>query len=233
MIGDILKALGQLPDPRFLGVLAKSVLWAGAAFAVLFLPLWGLTSLLDGLLGGWIGIDFGGWLGGTLSFLAAGLWLWLASILMFPIAAVIVGFYLETIASAVDARHYPQLGPPRAAGVKEAVGTAIGFTLALIGVNLLALLVYPFTGPFAPLLFWAVNGYLLGREYFEIVAARRMEPREMRALRGRVTGEIWLLGTLMVLPLTVPVLNLLIPVIGVAAFAHFFHRVRAREASTG
>lgn len=233
MIGDIAKALGQFTDPRILGVLIKSVIWSVVAFMVLFVPVWGLTSLIDGLVGGWLGIDFDGWLGGALSFLAAGLWVWMASILMFPIAAIIAGFYMNDIASAVDARHYPDLGPPREAGVREAVGTAIGFTLALVGVNLLALMIYPFIGPLSPLLFWAVNGYLLGREYFEVVAARRVPPAEMKALRRNATGQIWLLGILMVLPLTVPILNLLIPVLGVAAFSHFFHRIQAPGASAG
>lgn len=227
MMNDIARALGQLTDPRLLGVLVRSVLFSVIVLIVLYLPFAGLAWLLETLVGDWIGVDLEGWLGGTLGFLAAGLWLWMASILMFPIAAIIVSFFLDRICSAVEAKHYPQLPAPRDGGLKEAASTAIGFTLALIGLNLAALLVYPFLGPFAPLLFWAVNGYLIGREYFEVVAIRRVPPARVKALRQAHVGAIFGLGLLIVVPLTVPILNLLIPVIGVAAFTHFYHRVKA------
>ncbi len=225
MIGDILKAVSQVFDGRFLSVLFKSLLWTFAIFAVLFLPFWGVFSILDGIIGGLLGVDLAGLLGGTLTFLAAGFWVWMASLLMFPVAAIIVSFFLEDIVSAVEAKHYPQLPKVKEVTVGDAIGSAIGFTLALIGLNLLALLIYPFTGPFSPLLFWALNGYLLGREYFEIVAMRRLRRRDVARLRGQNSGEMWLMGILMVIPLTVPILGFLIPVLGVAAFTHFYHRV--------
>ncbi len=88
---------------------------------------------------------------------------------------------------------------------------------------------YPFLGPASPLLFWAVNGYLLGQEYFAMVAARRLPPDEAKALRARHRGRIWGAGVLMALPLSVPLVNLVIPVLGTATFTHLFHRLRAAE----
>jgi uncharacterized protein involved in cysteine biosynthesis len=97
--------------------------------------------------------------------------------------------------------------------------------------NLLALAVYLFAGPLAPVVFWVVNGYLLGREYFTMVAMRRVGRAGARALRRRHAGEIWLAGTLMAAPLSVPLVNLLIPVLGAATFTHLFHRLQARVPS--
>ena len=98
---------------------------------------------------------------------------------------------------------------------------------AFIAVNLLALFLYPLAGPAIPLVFWAINGFLLGREYFTLVALRRLPPAEAKAMRRRNGLRLWLAGTLMAAPLSVPVLNLVIPVLGVATFTHLFHRLAA------
>jgi uncharacterized protein involved in cysteine biosynthesis len=91
---------------------------------------------------------------------------------------------------------------------------------------------YLISGPFAPLVFWAVNGYLFGREYFELVALRRLEPAEMRQLRGQYSLRIWLAGSLMAVPLSIPLLNLIVPLVGVATYTHMFHRLRRVSAAT-
>ncbi len=91
--------------------------------------------------------------------------------------------------------------------------------------NLVALVLYFFVGPFGPLLFWAVNGYLLGREYFETVATRRIGRQGAVALRRANAGTVWLAGALMAAPLSLPLVNLFVPVLGVATFTHIFHRL--------
>ncbi|MEO1001193.1 MAG: EI24 domain-containing protein, partial [Pseudomonadota bacterium] len=78
------------------------------------------------------------------------------------------------------------------------------------------------------LVFYGVNGYLLGREYFQLVAMRRLGPEGARRLRKRKFWQIWLGGTAMALPLTIPILNLVIPLLGVATFTHQFHRLNER-----
>ena len=93
---------------------------------------------------------------------------------------------------------------------------------------MLALVLYIFAGPFIPVVFWAVNGWLLGREYFTLVATRRIGRERAKALRAQNSGRIWLAGILMAAPLSVPLVNLVIPVLGVATFTHLFHRMAAR-----
>ncbi|MCB1374114.1 MAG: EI24 domain-containing protein, partial [Rhodobacteraceae bacterium] len=79
--------------------------------------------------------------------------------------------------------------------------------------------------PLAPFVFWLVNGFLLGREYFQLVAMRRLGPEGAARLRRANAGRIWLAGTAMAVPLSVPVLNLLVPILGVAVFTHQLHRM--------
>jgi len=92
-------------------------------------------------------------------------------------------------------------------------------------VNLVALAIYLGVAPLAPLVFWIVNGFLLGREYFQLVALRRVDRAEAAALRRKHFATIWLTGTAMAVPLSIPLVNLIVPIAGVAIFTHQFHRV--------
>jgi CysZ protein len=68
---------------------------------------------------------------------------------------------------------------------------------------------------------------LLGREYFTLVAQRRLPGPEVAALRRRNRLAIWAAGVLMAVPLTLPLANLVVPVLGAATFTHLFHRLAA------
>ncbi len=144
---------------------------------------------------------------------------------MVPVAALFTGLFLDDVADAVEARHYPALAPARRLGLAEGVRESLGFFAVLVAANLAALVVYLLVAPLAPFVFWAVNGVLLGREYFQLVAVRRLGRAGARVLRRRHPLAIWLAGTLMAVPLTIPVLNLTVPILGAATFTHLFHRL--------
>ncbi|MEM6663856.1 MAG: EI24 domain-containing protein, partial [Pseudomonadota bacterium] len=139
--------------------------------------------------------------------------------------------FLEDIAAAVEARHYPGKIGTRSAGLVESIGSAVRFTMVVLGINLLVLL--PFLvllvifAPLAALLMICVNGYLLGREYFELVAVRHLPSKEANALRSKFSGRVWFAGICMAAPLSIPLLNLIVPVLGVATITHQFHRLRS------
>ena len=137
------------------------------------------------------------------------------------------------IADAVEARHYPGLPPARVVPLGETIGTSVKFLGVVIGVNLLVLIPYLIllfiSGPGVLLLAWAVNGYLLGREYFTLAAMRRIGRAGANAARKRHIMTIWAAGTLMAIPLTIPILNLVIPIIGAATFTHIFHALADKD----
>ena len=142
-----------------------------------------------------------------------------------PVAAGVVGFFLDEVAAAVEARHYPDLPPVLALGLSQQVLDSLRFMGLVIAVNLGALIIYLLAPPLAPFVFVLVNGFLLGREYFQLVAARRLGPEGARTLARRHFWRLWLGGTLMAAPLTIPLLNLLVPILGVAVFTHQYHRL--------
>ena len=54
---------------------------------------------------------------------------------------------------------------------------------------------------------------------------RRLGPAGARALARRHLGRLWLAGTAMAVPLSVPLVNLVVPILGVAVFTHQYHRL--------
>jgi CysZ protein len=231
MLGDFFRALGQLGDRRF-----RSVLWRGIGLtlallvAVYVLVLNAIRVFVpDQVTLPWIG-PVGG-IDAVLSWGSIPVILLASVFLMVPVASAFTGFFLEDVAEAVEDRHYPALPALTPVPFLTTVLDSMVFFGVLVLANLLALTIYPFAGPLAPVVFWAVNGYLLGREYFTMVAMRRVGRAGARMLRRRHAGEIWLAGTLMAAPLSVPLVNLLIPVLGIATFTHLFHRLQARGPS--
>ncbi|MEO1721456.1 MAG: EI24 domain-containing protein [Pseudomonadota bacterium] len=231
LAGDFRRALLQAADRRFLGVLALSV---GASIALL-LGFSGALAWLVGFLPESFTLPVLGWEVDTpftgLQGLALAAVLLASVFVMIPVSAVFVNLFIERIVDAVEARWYG--GPTRSAGrgIAEQAGEALRLVAIILLLNLVVLLLSLVTGPLAPFLFIAANGYLLGREFFETVAARMMPAREARELRKRHRLQVWLAGMLMTIPLTIPIMNLLIPVLGVASFTHTVHRLKARNAS--
>ncbi len=231
-MSDILKAIGQIGDPRFRAVLLIGV---GLSLALLIAFSAVFIWFVQWLVGPSITLPWLGevtWLDNVAG-VAAIPFTMLASVFMkVPVASAFTGLFLERIAQAVEDEHYPGLGPATSQSIGEALAETAKFLGVVIGVNLLALIAYLLLAPFALFIFWAVNGLLLGREYAQMVAARRLPAAEAIRFRKRHRGVIWGTGVLMAIPLSVPILNLLVPVVGVAAFTHLFHRLNRQGAPT-
>ncbi|MEM8555906.1 MAG: EI24 domain-containing protein, partial [Pseudomonadota bacterium] len=151
--------------------------------------------------------------------------MFLSSFLMIPVASAFTGMFLDQVADAVEQKHYPTLPEAKDGSIGTAIVDSLSFLGVLIAANLCALVLYLFFVPLAPFIFLALNGFLLGREYFQLVAIRRVDLGTAKRLRRKYRGQIWALGALMALPLTIPILNLVVPIIGAAAFTHLYHRV--------
>ena len=76
--------------------------------------------------------------------------------------------------------------------------------------------------------FYALNGYLLGREYFEFAAVRRLDPKNGRTLRRRYRIRVFVCGIAIAVLMTIPFVNWLMPVVAAAYMVHVFEGVRTR-----
>lgn len=218
-------ALNQMTDPRF-----RRVLLTGIALTLALLI--GASILFVSLLGGLVGeettLPFIGevtWINDLVGWGSAFVLIILSTFLMIPVASAITSLFLETVAQAVEDEHYPRLSKAKSVPLLDSLIDTVSFLGVLIIANLLALILYVIFAPAAPLIFWGLNGFLLGREYFTLAAARRVGRKEAKVLRSRHLMKIWAAGFLMAVPLSVPILNLVIPILGVATFTHLFHRL--------
>ncbi|MEM7089769.1 MAG: EI24 domain-containing protein [Pseudomonadota bacterium] len=216
-------ALGQIGDPRF-----RSVLLRGVVLTILLLiaACAGAIWAINALAGHEISLPFVGdvpWLNDVLNYSGILLVLILPVFLMVPVASAITSIFLEEVAEAVEDKHYPALPKAPRIPFVEALLDGLSFLGVLIAANLLALILYAIFSPLAPFIFWAMNGFLLGREYFTLAAMRRLGREGARKLRAKHVTTIWAAGILMAIPLSVPLVNLVIPIIGAATFTHIFH----------
>ena len=229
MLTDFAKAISQLGDARF-----RKVMWLGIALTIALL--FGIYAMFLGLISsidsGPMEIPFVGevtWVKDLLGWGSILFMLVLSFFLMMPVASAFTSMFLGDVAQAVEERFYPDLPPAPKIPFIETVLDTVLFLGLLIGANFLSLMLLPVVTFLYPVLFWLLNGFLLGREYFQIAAMRRLGRKGAKEMRKKYRREIMQSGLFMALLLIVPVLNLLMPILGAAMFTHLFHRLSAKD----
>jgi uncharacterized protein involved in cysteine biosynthesis len=218
----IRRALAQLPDPAFRRVLFKSLVISLIVFVLLAIGLWAGLLVVPQTGHGWLD-----WVIGALSSLG----FLLGMMLLFPaVMTAAISLFLDEIAVAVERRYYPDEAPGRELALWPALWSALRFLGIVLAVNIVLLPLYAILLFFPPLLYGLsllVNGWLVGREYFEAVAFRYQPRAEADRLRRRRRGDVWLCGVLIVLLLTIPLVNFLVPIVATAFMVHVYKRLRA------
>ena len=213
------RAIGQLSDPAILRVLAKSIAVTLAIFLMLGAGLWfGLyRALIDQ------GVAYSAELGTIVAVLVTIIGGWL---LFRLVALAVLQFFADEVVRAVELQHYPAAASSaRTLDWHEELRNSLRATGRVLLVNLIAL---PFaialliTGVGTAILFWAVNGWLLGRELQDMVWLRHVSAAGEQPPIG--AGTRFALGGIVAILLTIPFVNLLAPVIGAAAATHLVHR---------
>lgn len=215
MFAALRRTISDLLNPRFTWTLIKAVLLSIVAYASVWGAAWWLIMRSQ-----WAATP---WLNQSLHVLG-GLGVMVVSLLLFPsVFGVVQAIFIDGIADRVEGKHYPQLGEPRGAAVWDGMMVGLNVLLLMVVVNLVMLPVYIIGTLFfgaGMLIFYAVNGWLCGREYFMQVALRRM-PRPETKLWVRANRKtLWLAGIAITLVGTVPLLNLAAPVIGCVFMVH-------------
>ena len=172
--------------------------------------------------------DWAGWLTFIFGILASiGLALGLA-LLLSPVTAIIAGLFLDDVAEVVEKRDYPHDPPGKALPMGEAIVASIKFFGVVIVGNLIALMLLFIPG-INIIAFFLVNGYLLGREFFEFAAMRFRSAEEAKLLRSRHSGTVFMAGLVIALFLAVPIVNLLTPLFAAGLMVHLHKALTARD----
>ena len=189
-----------------------------------------LTSVVWTELPVFIG-DIISWMGEAFDYFGGavlGAFILLVTYFLFPaVMTAIMGLFLDDVCDAVEEKHYPGLAKARQIPFLENLMNSLKFLGMVILINIAALPFYilTFWFGFGILLYYLINGYLLGREFYEQVAHRRMNGREARVLRKQKRGTVMLFGFGAAFLMTVPILNLLAPIVATAAMVHIFMKI--------
>jgi len=219
MLACAYAALADILTPPFRSVLMKSLaltvallaaLWIGveaAASYLIDLPYAGLDTTLTILTG--VGLFVG------LGFLVA------------PVTSLLAGLFLDEIAEVVERTRYPGDPPGVAPPLPQALWQTLKFTGVVLLGNLLALMLLLIPGVNIAA-FFLINGYLLGREYFEAAATRFMPPGRAAELRRANGFTVFGAGVVVAVFLAVPIVNLATPLFATALMVHLNKRLAGR-----
>jgi len=150
--------------------------------------------------------------------------------LIFPaVVTIVMGFFLDQIAGAVEAMHYPDRGPARRSSIVETVAMTARLMAITVLLNLLALPVYIMAPGLNFFVFVGINGYLFGREYFEVIALRRLDRIAAREARRRVAARVFVAGVVIAGLFAIPFVNLIAAVIATAFMVHLAAQLRVAD----
>lgn len=220
MLTALVLAFRQLPEPEMRRPLVASVGWTAIAWGI------GLAAVLavQGLFGQVSFFDVR-----SLGHAVAGY----TGVMMvvFPTAVFfLLGFFSEAIIGAVERRHYPELPPAPGVGWLTAMSSSIRMAGISLGVNLLALILVEIFASDLPggkvLVYTLANGYLVGRGYFETVALRRFRRMQAKMLWRDHWVDFTVPGAAVAGLFLVPGVNLVAPMVGLAATIHVIERLR-------
>lgn len=220
MIGAATQAFNEIWSRAFRSVFIKTL---GLTFLIL-VAIW---IALQTVLGVFLVLPYV-WLETTIAVLTGvGAFVGLA-FLVAPISALVAGLFLDDVALVVEQSNYPTDPPGKPLPLAESIPNTIRFTALVIFVNFIALLLLLVPGVNI-VAFLVANGYLLGREFFELAALRHMSREDMVELRNAKGFKIFLCGLIISGFLAIPFLNLLTPLFGTAFMVHVFKRMRSGQ----
>jgi len=225
MIRALFLAFAQLTEPRSRRVVIAGV---GLAFFV-FVGLGWLTSL---------GLDMlprfqENWVNSLIDWLVRLGFVMVAWVVFPSVVSLFVGLFVDAVAAETERRHYPGDAPGRPPPLLTSMWAALRLGAAVVAGNLIALPLYLMLMWFPPAvaaLYYGLNAYLLAREYFELVAQRYMSPKQARGLRKAHQARVFMAGLIIAVLFTMPLVNLLAPVIATAFMVHLFKGITARAA---
>ncbi|MFC3579652.1 EI24 domain-containing protein [Sphingomonas hylomeconis] len=226
MIRAFFLSLAQLGDRRIIGVFLKSLALTLVLLAALGVGAWYALTWAVAYWG------FGSGAQGIAGVAAVILALVTAGVLFRGVAVLVIGLFADEVVQAVEAKHYPQaLTTARAVPLARSIGMGLGSVARFAGINLLLVPVYLLllvTGIGPAILFFIVNGWLLGRDLGDMVAVRHMGMAELKGWRGATALSRFVLGLIGTGLFVVPFVNLAAPVIVAAMATHWFHQGRRK-----
>ncbi|MHA7775107.1 sulfate transporter family protein [Roseibium sp. M-1] len=224
------RAMSEVFKPPFRAIFWKMLGFTLAILVVIWIGLQWLVTHFLGVAATEYGNDAGwvGWIEWSISILTGIGAVFALGFLIAPISALFAGLFQDEIADVVDKKDYPGDRPGTAVPFAQSIVQTIKFTGVVILGNLFALILLLVPGVNL-VAFFIVNGYLLGREFFEFAAMRFLPPAEAKAFRKARGGTVFLAGLIIACLLAVPILNLVTPIFATIFMLHLFKMLAAER----
>ena len=219
-----LLSIRQAFDPHIRGLLWQTVGFAGlgtiAVYFILRTALAQLVGYTNPFLVG-IALDIVSGFLAVLSFVY----------ILAPVSALIASIHQDKIAGWIESECYGPHAVGASPPFSQTLGLTIKFAAIVICANILLLIISP-----VPVLnvvaFFCVNGYLLGREYFEFAAMRLVSHNEARALHRANGFYVFCGGATIAALLLVPLVNLVTPVYATILMTHLAKKIVPGQGQT-
>lgn len=151
----------------------------------------------------------------------------LMALLIAPITAMIGGYFMDDAAEIIEKSDFRQDRAGQAMPFGRSLVISLKFLgLSLIG-NLVAFILY-FVPGVNLIAFYVINGYLLGREYFQFAACRLRSENDAYKFYRQNALTVFCGGLVIALFVSVPVLNLLTPLFA-AAMMTYLHKSLSKK----
>ena len=213
----------QMPcsDGAFSGVAAKALVLTAVLYAGLFVAAaWGVHHLPR---------FEAGWVNQALDVLVPVLLLLLPFLLGAPVMAFFASLFLNDIAKSVEAQYYPKDSKAKGAPFGESLIAGLKLFVLMVVLDLLLLPLDAALPGIAEGATVLLNGWLLGQEYFELVALRHLSRHASEGLRRRHRGVVFTAGVLFALLAAVPFVNFIAPLFATAFMVHLYKRYEHQE----
>ncbi len=228
----ILRAIGQLDDPALLGAVWRSAAWALVALVALGVLLatggaWVAGYMTEAYPRVAVWLEWLGGAAGAIGAAVAGLFLFV------PLATGVATLFVDRIAEAVERRHFPDLPPGEPASLAVQAWDGLALAVRVLAMQLVALVLSLVVPGLGLVLGWLVAAWAIGRGLFMAVAMRRCDRATATAVYRSRRGAVLVQGGLVAAAALVPVVNLIAPVLGLAAMVHVLGRPRSIARSAG
>jgi len=203
MLQDAFKAFAQTFAPEYRQVLLYSIGLAVGLLIVLGIGAhYGLTYF--------VALDWA-WAQITVDILA-GLGIFIGAVFLIPpVTSLVAGLFLDDVAGKVERNDFADMAEGTALPIGRSLVLSVKFFGVMLAVNLVALLLLLVPGVNL-IVFYVANGYLLGREYFQLAAMRYRTEDEAALVRRHHSVAIFFAGLIIAVVVSIPILNLITPV---------------------
>ncbi len=221
MLKSLLKSLAIFGDSFFWKIIFLSML---ISLSILTIFWYGIGYIL-------IDIEFNSWWLSWLDWTMDGLVTWLGPIVaialsyfLFPITfPLITLIFLNPIVLYLEKKYYPEsTSTINAPTFMQSLPSTIKFTLTALVLNIVALPFYliPVVNV---VVYFSLNGYLFGREYYEMISLRYLSVQDMKKVRLENAIKIMKAGLVITGIFITPFLNIVAPIVATVLMVHLYH----------